>query len=114
MTASVLRETIIIGPVVVYILLTSVLAYVLRSLAIAHFMVGSKTLPAVVIAVLLMSEFIGAKSTVGTAHEAFEKAMAAGWSLLAAALAPALVLAAHHLNPGRRVARAQAAGAPDQ
>lgn len=86
MTASVLRETIIIGSVVVYILLTSVLAYVLRSRTTAQFMVGSKTLPAVVIAVLLMSEFIGAKSTVGTAQEAFEKGMAAGWSVLAAAI----------------------------
>jgi SSS family solute:Na+ symporter len=114
MTAGVLRETIIIGSVVVYILLTSVLAYVLRGHTTAQFMVGSKTRPAVVIAVLPMSKFIGAKSTVDTAQEGFEKSMAAGWSVLVAALAPALVLATDHLIPGRRAARAQAAGAPDQ
>ena len=80
------REAVIIGSVAIYILLTSVLAFVLRSRTNAQFMVGSRALPAVVIAVLLMSEFIGAKSTVGTAQEAFEKGMAAGWSVLAAAI----------------------------
>jgi SSS family solute:Na+ symporter len=49
-------------------------------------MVGGRALPAGVIGVLLMSEFIGAKSTVGTAQEAFEHGMAAGWSVLAASV----------------------------
>lgn len=80
------RELVIAGSVIVYILLTSILAYALRSRTSAQFMVGSKALPAVVIGVLLMSEFIGAKSTVGTAQEAFEKGMAAGWSVHAAAV----------------------------
>ncbi|HEX7944614.1 MAG TPA: hypothetical protein VF495_08115, partial [Phenylobacterium sp.] len=86
MSAAYSREVLIIGSVVIYIVATSVLAYVLRSRNSAQFMVGSRALPAAVIAVLLMSEFIGAKSTVGTAQEAFEKGMAAGWSVLAAAI----------------------------
>ncbi len=86
MTDDALRHGMIVGSVIVYIVLTSLLAFVLRSRTNAQFMVGSRALPAVVIAVLLMSEFIGAKSTVGTAQEAFEKGMAAGWSVLAAAI----------------------------
>jgi SSS family solute:Na+ symporter len=86
MSSAYTREALIIGSVAVYILLTSVLALVLRSRTNAQFMVGGRALPAVVIGVLLMSEFIGAKSTVGTAQEAFEKGMAAGWSVLAASI----------------------------
>lgn len=86
MDPGLMREVTIIGSVAVYILLTSILAIVLRSRTNAQFMVGSRALPAVVIAVLLMSEFIGAKSTVGTAQEAFEKGAAAGWSVVAASI----------------------------
>jgi SSS family solute:Na+ symporter len=86
MDAGHFRETLIICSVVGYIGLTSILAFVLRSRTSAQFMVGSRALPAVVIGVLLMSEFIGAKSTVGTAQEAFENGMAAGWSVHAAAI----------------------------
>lgn len=86
MSADYLRDASIIGSVVSYLVLTSVLAYVLRSRTSAQFMVGSRALPAAVIGVLLMSEFIGAKSTVGTAQEAFTKGMAAGWSVHAAAI----------------------------
>lgn len=86
MDASHMREVAIAGSVIVYIVLTSILAYALRSRTSAQFMVGSKALPAAVIGVLLMSEFIGAKSTVGTAQEAFEKGLAAGWSVHAAAI----------------------------
>jgi SSS family solute:Na+ symporter len=80
------REALIVGSVIIYMLATSVLAYVLRSRTSSQYMVGSRALPAAVIGVLLMSEFIGAKSTVGTAQEAFEKGMAAGWSVHAAAI----------------------------
>lgn len=81
-----MREVLIIGSVAGYVLLTSVIALVLRSRTNMQFMVGGRALPAAVIAVLLMSEFIGAKSTIGTAQEAFEKGMAAGWSVLAASI----------------------------
>jgi solute:Na+ symporter, SSS family len=80
------REGLIIGAVVAYLLLTSALAWVLRSRSSEQFMVGSRELPALVVGILLMSEFIGAKSTVGTAQEAFEKGIAAGWSVGAAAI----------------------------
>lgn len=81
-----MRHTLIVGSVILYILLTSLLALALRSRTNAQFMVGGRSLPSAVVAVLLMSEFIGAKSTIGTAQEAFEKGMAAGWSVLAAAI----------------------------
>lgn len=80
------RELLIVVCVAAYVAATTAWALVLRSRNSAQFMVGSRALPAAVIAVLLMSEFIGAKSTVGTAQEAFEKGMAAGWSVLAAAI----------------------------
>lgn len=86
MTDEALRHAIIVGSVIVYVVATSILAYVLRSKNNAQFMVGGRTLPAIVVAVLLMSEFIGAKSTVGTAQEAFERGMAASWSVIAAAI----------------------------
>lgn len=80
------REALIVSAVIVYIVATSILALALRSRTNAQFMVGSRALPAGVVAVLLMSEFIGAKSTIGTAQEAFEHGMAAGWSTLSAAI----------------------------
>ena len=98
-----LREVLIIGAVVVYVVATTALALVLRSRTSAQFMVGSRALPAAVIAVLLMSEFIGAKSTVGTAQEAFEKGMAAGWSVIAAAVGFLLL----GLGFARRIYRSQ-------
>ena len=80
------NQALVIGAVIGYILLTSVLALVLRSRTNAQFMVGSRALPAAVIGILLMTEFIGAKSTVGTAQEAFESGMGASWSVLAASI----------------------------
>lgn len=86
MNAGYSRETVLAAAVIAYIVITSVLAYALRSRNKSQFMVGSRSLSAGVIGILLMSEFIGAKSTVGTAQEAFEHGMAAGWSVLAASI----------------------------
>jgi SSS family solute:Na+ symporter len=58
----------------------------LRSKTADQFMTASRALPPTVIGVLLMSEFIGAKSTVGTAQEAFNSGIAAGWSVLGASI----------------------------
>jgi SSS family solute:Na+ symporter len=77
---------IIIGMVVVYIIVTSLLSVRLRSNNTGEFMVAGRSMPAVVVAILLMSEFIGAKSTVGTSQEAFTAGIAASWSVLAAAI----------------------------
>ncbi|MFT0170489.1 sodium:solute symporter family protein [Paraburkholderia mimosarum] len=77
---------IIIGMVVAYIVITSLLSIRLRSKNSEQFMVAGRSMPAVVVAILLMSEFIGAKSTVGTSQEAFTAGMAASWSVVAAAI----------------------------
>ncbi len=86
-----LNETgIIIASIVIYIAFTSWLTYKLRSKTSSEFMVGGRTVPALVVGVLLMSEFIGAKSTIGVAQAAFEQGMAASWAVLSAAVAFAL------------------------
>ncbi|KUZ34828.1 sodium:solute symporter family protein [Burkholderia territorii] len=76
----------IIGMVVVYIVITSLISIRLRSRNSEQFMVAGRSMPALVVAILLMSEFIGAKSTVGTSQEAFSAGIAAAWSVLAAAI----------------------------
>ncbi|MFL5280609.1 MAG: sodium:solute symporter family transporter, partial [Rhodopila sp.] len=77
---------IIVAMVVAYILFTSWLTYRLRSRNNEQFMTASRSLPAVVVGVLLMSEFVGAKSTVGTAQEAFTAGFAASWSVVGASI----------------------------
>ena len=77
---------VIIVAIILYIAFTGWLTYRLRSKSNADYMVGSRALPAVVVGILLMSEFIGAKSTVGTAQEAFNSGMGATWSVLGASL----------------------------
>jgi len=77
---------IIIAMVVCYIAFTSWLTVKLRSRTSEQFLIASRALPASVISVLLMSEFIGAKSTVGTAQEAFNSGIASAWSVLGAAI----------------------------
>ncbi|OXI28985.1 sodium:solute symporter [Burkholderia sp. AU16741] len=76
----------IIGMVIAYIVITSVVSIRLRSRNSEQFMVAGRSMPALVVAILLMSEFIGAKSTVGTSQEAFSAGIAASWSVLAAAI----------------------------
>lgn len=69
-----------------YVVFTAWLTIRLRSKTNAQFMTGARAMPAVVVGVLLMSEFIGAKSTVGTAQEAFTSGFAAAWSVLGASI----------------------------
>ncbi len=76
----------ILGMVVVYIVVTSWLSVHLRSKTSGEFMTAAKAMPAVIVGVLLMTEFVGAKSTVGTAESAFQYGMAAAWSVIAAAI----------------------------
>jgi len=78
---------IIIVAIVVYIAFTSWLTVRLRSKTSAEFMVGARSVPAIVVGILLMSEFIGAKSTIGVAQAAFEHGIAAAWAVLSAAVA---------------------------
>jgi SSS family solute:Na+ symporter len=77
---------IIVGMITVYILATSWLTVKLRSTTNEQFMTAARAMPPVVVGFLLMSEFIGAKSTVGTAQEAFSAGLAAGWSVVGASI----------------------------
>ncbi|WAL83877.1 sodium:solute symporter family protein [Pandoraea sp. XJJ-1] len=76
--------SIIIAMVVVYILFTTWLTIRLRSKDTGEFLYGGHAMPAFVIGVLLMSEFIGAKSTIGASEAAFSVGMAASWSVISA------------------------------
>jgi solute:Na+ symporter, SSS family len=77
---------IIIGAIVAYIAFTSWLTMRLRAKTSAEFLVGGRAVPAIVVGILLMSEFIGAKSTIGVAQAAFEFGIAASWAVLSAAV----------------------------
>jgi SSS family solute:Na+ symporter len=77
---------IIIAMVLAYIVLTSWLTIRLRSKTVDQFMTAARALPPAVIGILLMSEFVGAKSTVGTAQEAFNSGAAAAWSVVGASI----------------------------
>jgi SSS family solute:Na+ symporter len=79
-------STLVVAMIVAYIGLTSWLTVRLRSTTSREFMTGGRAMPAAVVGVLMMSEFIGAKSTVGTAQEAFSSGMAAAWAVLGAAI----------------------------
>lgn len=74
------------GMIIVYIIFTSWLTVRLRSKTNDQFMTAAKSVPAFVVGILMMSEFIGAKSTVGTAQEAFTSGLAASWSTIAATI----------------------------
>ncbi|MDR7343211.1 SSS family solute:Na+ symporter [Pantoea alhagi] len=77
---------IIIGIVIAYILFTTWMTWRLRSKSSGDFMEGSRAMPAFIVGVMLMSEYIGAKSTIGTAQAAFEHGFAASWSVIGAAI----------------------------
>lgn len=64
---------IIVGIVIAYILFTTWLTFRIRSKNSGDFMEGSRAMPAFIVGILLMSEYIGAKSTIGTAQAAFER-----------------------------------------
>ena len=80
------ESTLVVSMIVAYIAFTSWLTLKLRSRTSDQFMTASRAMPAVVVGVLMMSEFVGAKSTVGTAQEAFQSGMAAGWAVLGASI----------------------------
>lgn len=82
-------ETIILGIAVVYILITTFMGiYTKRfSKSSGEYMTGGKGFGALIIAVLMMSEFIGTGSTIGTAQTAFTKGISASLNLVTLALA---------------------------
>lgn len=80
------ESAIVVTIAAAYILFTGWLTMRLRSKTSAQFMTAARSMPAAVVGVLLMSEFIGAKSTIGTAQEAFQSGMAAAWSVVGATI----------------------------
>jgi SSS family solute:Na+ symporter len=81
-----LDTAIIITMVAAYIVFTSWLTLRLRSRTSAQFMVAGRVLPAAVVGILMTSEFVGAKSTIGTAQEAFNSGFAAAWAVFGASI----------------------------
>ena len=77
---------ITVSMVIAYMILTSWMTYYFRAKTSADFMVAARSVPAVVIGVLMMSEFIAPKSTIGVAQEAFGSGMAAAWAVLSVAI----------------------------
>jgi SSS family solute:Na+ symporter len=77
---------LMITMVLIYMAITTWLTYYFRAKTSSDFMVAARSVPAVVIGVLMMSEFIAPKSTIGVAQVAFESGMAAGWAVLTVAL----------------------------
>lgn len=77
---------LIVAMVLAYMVLASWLTFRFRAKSSSDFMVASRSVPALVIGVLMMSEFIAPKSTIGVAQAAFESGMAAAWGVLSVAL----------------------------
>jgi len=80
------NTAIVVGMVVFYIGLTTWLTVRYRAKTNSDFNVAARSVPAFIIGVLMMSEFIGAKSTIGAAQTAFEKGAAASWAVLSVAV----------------------------
>jgi SSS family solute:Na+ symporter len=77
---------VLIGMVLTYIALTTWLTFRYRAKSTSDFMFAARSVPALVIGVLMMSEFIAPKSTIGVAQVAFDSGMAASWAVLSVAL----------------------------
>jgi SSS family solute:Na+ symporter len=72
--------------VVIYLGVTTWLTVRYRARTSEDFMVAARSVPAVIIGVLMMSEFIAPKSTIGVAQAAFESGMAASWAVASVAI----------------------------
>ncbi|EKS29211.1 sodium:solute symporter family protein [Afipia felis] len=80
------NTAIVVGMVVTYIGFATWLTIRYRAKTNSDFNVAARSVPAFIIGVLMMSEFIGAKSTIGAAQTAFEKGAAASWAVLSVAV----------------------------
>jgi SSS family solute:Na+ symporter len=72
--------------VLAYLAVTTWLTFRYRARSTSDFMFAARSVPALVIGVLMMSEFIAPKSTIGVAQVAFDSGMAASWAVLSVAL----------------------------
>jgi SSS family solute:Na+ symporter len=73
---------VIVAMVLLYLALTAWIGARARSRTSSEFMVGARSLSPLVVGILMMSEFVGTKSLIGTAQAAFESGMAASWAVL--------------------------------
>lgn len=71
----------VVAMVVVYMTITTWLMVRYRSKTTSDYMVAARSVPAVVLGILMMWDFIGPKSTSGAAQTAFEPGMAASWAI---------------------------------
>ncbi len=72
--------------VVAYLAATTWLTVRYRAKSSEDYMVAARSVPAIIIGVLMMSEFIAPKSTIGVAQAAFESGMAASWAVASVAI----------------------------
>jgi SSS family solute:Na+ symporter len=77
---------VLMGMVLAYLAVTTWLTFRYRARSTSDFMFAARSVPALVIGVLMMSEFIAPKSTIGVAQVAFDSGMAASWAVLSVAL----------------------------
>jgi SSS family solute:Na+ symporter len=80
---------IILGIALLYVLLTTLLGLYTKKFSKSSdkYMTGGKAFGPFIIGVLMMSEFIGTGSTLGTAQTAFGKGISASWNLITLTLA---------------------------
>lgn len=79
-------KIIILSIIAIYILATGYLSIRWSGKTNEDYMNASKSLPTFVLGIFLMSEYIGAQSTIGTSQTAFQSGIAASWSVLAAVI----------------------------
>ena len=93
--------------VAIYIGITTVLTIRYRAKTSEDFMVAARSVPALVIGVLMMSEFIAPKSTIGVAQAAFESGIAASWAVASVSIGFLLFgwVLATFLSRGRQEAK---------
>ncbi|WP_144109618.1 sodium:solute symporter family protein [Paraburkholderia sp. BCC1886] len=82
------RALIVIGIAALYFVIVALIGLGVRRHAgsSAAFTTGGKSFPPMMIAALLLSEFIGSSVSIGTAQLGFEKGISAAWSLVALAI----------------------------
>lgn len=79
------RVTIVISVAVLYFVVVAFIGYSVRRHASSSsgFTTGGKPFPPILIAALMLSEFIGSSVSIGTAQKGFEEGISAAWNLVA-------------------------------
>ena len=82
------RVTIVIGAAALYFVLVAFIGYSVRRHASSSggFTTGGKPFSPLLIAALMLSEFIGSSVSIGTAQKGFEDGISAAWNLVALSL----------------------------